>query len=67
MVTLSMGRNSQISFFATPNIAKQFVIAAGSFAGRVHRVGRVTFDLTGIARVDRVISRCAADFGGHLS
>jgi hypothetical protein len=69
VVTVSIGTHggSQISFFATPNVAKQFVIASGSFAGRVHRVGAVTFDLTGIPRVDRVITECAANFSGHLS
>jgi hypothetical protein len=69
ILTVSIGTHggSQISFWATPNVAKQFVIASGSFAGRVHRVGAVTFDLTGIPRVDRVISRCAANVSGHLS
>jgi hypothetical protein len=69
IVTVSIGTHgaSQISFVATPNVAKQFVIASGSFAGRVHRVGAVTFDLTGIPRVDRVITECAANFSGHLS
>lgn len=69
IVTVSIGTHggSQISFFATPNVAKQFVIASGSLAGRVHRVGAVTFDLTGIPRVDRVITECAANFSGHLS
>jgi hypothetical protein len=69
VVTVSVGTHggSQISFFATPRVAKQFVIAAGSFAGRVHRVGAVTFDLTGIPRVDRVITECAANVSGHLS
>ncbi|MCW2645248.1 MAG: hypothetical protein JWP07_1357 [Pseudonocardiales bacterium] len=67
IVTVSMGTHggSQISFFATPNVAKRFVTASGSFP--VHRVGAVTFDLTGIPRVDRVIGRCAANLSGRLS
>lgn len=68
-LTVSMGPHggSTISFFATPAIAKQFVVTSGSFAGRVHRVGAVTFDLTGIRRVDRVITECAASLSGHQS
>jgi hypothetical protein len=68
-VSVSMGIHggSTITFFATPAVAERFVIASGSFAGRVHRVGVVTFDLTGIRRVDRVIAECAVSLSGHLS
>jgi len=69
VVTVSIGPHggSSITFFASPAVAKRFVAASGSFAGRVHRAGAVTFDLTGIRRVDRVIAECAASLSGHLS
>jgi hypothetical protein len=69
VVTVSMGTHgsSPIFFFATPNMAKRFVAASGSFVGRVHRAGSVTFDLTGIRRVDRVIAECAASLSGHAA
>ena len=69
VVTVSIGTHggSSITFFASPAVAKRFVVASGSFAGRVHRAGAVTFDLTGIQRVDRVIAECAASLSGHLS
>jgi hypothetical protein len=57
-IEIPVGRTSEITFFRSPQVARNFARAVNRFAGGIERIGSVTFDHTGIPHVDHVIRNC---------